>query len=254
MNITFGFITSNTSNLLESINSIIDLGIPESNFEVIIVGGINIFSHLTFINHIDFDENIKSAWITRKKNIIVENAKFENIVMCHDYIKFEKDWYEGFLNFGNNWDWCICKIKNKDGTRYRDYTFFPYYPWWNDINNKCNDKCLIPYDYPNNLKMNKFIYVSGAFYIIKKNIAIKYLLDENRIWGQGEDVILSMNLLNNNIILKCNPNSTVSFLKYHSQPQSYFNTESSVDELNKFNEELNNLSSNYFLKNFEYSF
>ena len=72
MKFTFGFITTNSSNLSESINSIINLEIPQTNFEIIIVGGENIFGHLPFITHISFDESIKNGWITRKKNIIID--------------------------------------------------------------------------------------------------------------------------------------------------------------------------------------
>ena len=36
------------------------------------------------------------------------------------------NWYNGFLKYGNNFDWCITKIINTDGSRFRDYTLFPY--------------------------------------------------------------------------------------------------------------------------------
>lgn len=258
MDFTFGIITTNKNNLNKIIQSIYDLNIPKESYEIIIVGDcyydLNIFKNMN-INCIPFDESIKHAWITRKKNIIIENAKFENIVMCHDYIIFDKNWYTGFLTFGNNWDWCICKIQNTDGTRFRDYTFFPYFSWWNDIQTKLNNKCLIPYDYPNNSKMNKFMYISGTFYLVKKNVALMYPLDENRSWGQGEDVLLSLRLLNtNNIIIKCNPNSSIFFTKYKEQHQPYFNTECTEEELNKFNNELNQLDESYFTKNFIFYF
>ena len=99
MNFTFGIITNgeNKKNLIKVINSIHKLNIP--NYEIIIVGNIFIESNKTII--INFDENIKKSWVTKKKNIITSTAKFENIVYLHDYIIFNKDWYLNFLNFGN---------------------------------------------------------------------------------------------------------------------------------------------------------
>lgn len=32
----------------------------------------------------------------QKKNIIVLNAKYENIVLLHDYVKLGDNWYKGF--------------------------------------------------------------------------------------------------------------------------------------------------------------
>jgi hypothetical protein len=49
------------------------------------------------------------------------------------------------------------------------------------------------------------MYISGAYFIIKKQIALQYPLNEKLVWGQGEDVELSQRLTDNNIVLKCNP-------------------------------------------------
>ena len=125
MDFTFGIITDgqNDNYLNTIIDSIKNNNIP--NYEIIIVGNTNLNSN-NIITIFSFDENIKKNWITKKKNIIVQNAKFENIVLLHDYIKFDKNWYNGFIIFGNNFDWCITKILNNNGERFRDYSLFPY--------------------------------------------------------------------------------------------------------------------------------
>lgn len=220
MEFTFGIITNGNNDyfLNKIIQSIINNNIP--NYEIIIVGNTKI-KELDKIRVIYFNENIKSGWITKKKNIIALNAKYDNIVMLHDYIELENDWYEGFIKYGNDFDFCITKIINNNGHRFRDYTLFPYNVDFSKIkysptiiDRYFSEHCLLPYDFVNTIKTNKYMYISGSYYVIKKNIATKYLLDENLVWGQSEDVEYSKRLHENGIIIKCNPFSSVKLLKY----------------------------------------
>jgi len=241
MDFTFGIITSgDADNYISTIiDSIVKNNIP--NYEIIIVGHTTIEETNT-IKKIHFDENIKTGWITRKKNIIAKNAKYENIVLLHDYVTITNGWYKGFLQFGNDFEFCITKITNKDGKRFRDYTLFPYevdylnifYSPGKDIDAYFDSHCLLPYHFENNIKTNKYMYISGAYYVIKKNIALKYLLDEELIWGKGEDVEYSKRLHENGIIIKCNPYSEVHLLK---QKQSvHWEKEIHEEYLKKLNE------------------
>ena len=221
MNFTFGIITdgNNDTFIKLIIASIINNQIP--NYEIIIVGNTSIKADSDNIKIILFNENIKRGWITRKKNIIVEQAVYENIVLMHDYVILNDDWYRGFLEFGDSFDFCISKIINTDGLRFRDYTLFPYKVDYldihyspGDINKYYNNVCLLPYDFINNIKTNKYMYISGAYYIIKRAIALKYPLDEKLVHCGGEDVEYSKRLHANNIIIKCNKHSSVRLLKY----------------------------------------
>lgn len=211
MNFTFGIVTNN-GDLTYPLLSIRQLNIP--NYEIIIVGNPSKYTLDKHTTIISFDETIKEGWITKKKNMICEKAKYDNIVLMHDYIFIHPDFYTGFLKFGENYNICVTKILNADNTRYRDYILFPQYPWWNKVTDWKCQKFLLPYWLPNNHKLNKFIYVSGSFYVIKKDIALKYPLDENLVWGTDEDVQLSINLTNDDILIKCNQYSTVQFMKY----------------------------------------
>ena len=239
MDFTFGIITLGESDnyLNQIIESIQQNNIP--NYEIIIVGNTKI-KKTDKIKIFLFDENIKVGWITKKKNIIAMNSKYENIVLLHDYVKFENDWYKGFLKFGNNFDWCITKIQNKNGCRYRDYTLFPYevdylnifYSPGKDIDKYFNENCLLPYNFENNIKTNKYLYISGCYYVIKKSVATVFLLDERLVQSQGEDVEYSKRLNNNGIIIKCNAFSCVSLLK--DKYQCHWETEINDEYLNKF--------------------
>jgi hypothetical protein len=238
MDFTFGIVTNsmNDNNINIIIDSIFKNNIP--NFEIIIVGNTAIKAS-DKITIFYFNETIKPAWITKKKNIIAKNAKYENIVLLHDYIKFDDNWYNGFLKFGNNFDWCVNKIINIDGGRFRDYTLFPmksdclnihYSPA--DIDSYFNENCLLPYDFVNSIKTNKYMYISGSYYVIKKDIALKHPLNEGLCWGQGEDVEFSKRLHANGIIIKCNQFSSVQFLKY--KDSTLWEKEISNEKLQKF--------------------
>jgi hypothetical protein len=238
MDFTFGIITNgeNDHNINIMIDSVYKNNIP--NFEIIIVGNTTI-KPSDKITVFYFKENVKPAWITKKKNIIAKNAKYENIVLLHDYIKLDDNWYEGFLKFGNNFDWCVNKIINIDGSRFRDYTLFSnkvdflninYSPA--DIDNYFNENCLLPYNFVNSIKTNKYMYISGSYYVIKRDIALKHQLNENLCWGQGEDVELSKRLHANGIIIQCNQFSSVKLLKY--KDRVLWEREVSNEKLQKF--------------------
>jgi hypothetical protein len=226
MDFTFGIITSGQwdGDVLTMIYSIIRNNIP--NYEIIIVGNTKIME-TDRIRVIEFDETIKSGWITRKKNLIALNAKYENIVLMHDYIMLADDWYSGFLKYGNDFEWCITKIITVEGYRFRDYTLFPSgleqfnisYSPAKDIDDYFNYHCLLPYDFENTIQTNKYMYISGAYYVIKRNIAITHLLDENLTHCGGEDVEYSKRLHQHGIIIKCNPYSCVQLLKPKEQTQ-----------------------------------
>ncbi len=218
MEFTFGIITTIYScNFLNIIlDSIISQNIEK--YEIIIVGNNNLNLKAPIykdvpIKQINFDESVKRAWITRKKNIICQEAKYENIVLMHDYIKLENGWYEGFKKYGNDFKFCVNQIKRIDGTRFRDYVFFPV-----GIEHIVGNTALVPYDVEIKQPLNKLLYISGGYYIIKKNVALENPLCEKLGWGEGEDGKLSKELTSKGINITCNPYSIVKLLKHKHKP------------------------------------
>lgn len=183
MNFTFGIITTPGSCgfLQQIVDTICDEKI--SNFEIIVVGGAE--AHVDDVMKvIPFDESKKSMWITRKKNIVTENAKYENVVYFHDYVNLVPGWYEGFKQFGNDFDICMTPILNMDGSRFRDWTI-----WIADDDPDCkNRNRLLPYDVTH---LSKFMYLSGAYWIAKRAVMQRFPLDESLSWGESEDVLWS---------------------------------------------------------------
>ncbi len=192
MDITFGIITSGTvDNYIDIIiSSIEQLNIP--NYEIIIIGNSSICRKNTIV--IPFDETIKPLWITKKKNIITKLAKYDNIVYQHDYITYNINWYNGLLKM-ENFDVCVTKMVNTDNTRYRDWILLN--GTFNNIEIP-NQYRLLPYE---NIKL-RYIHISGAFWVAKKEFMLANPLNENLVWGDGEDVEWSYRIANYaNIIL-----------------------------------------------------
>lgn len=184
MDFTFGILTGggNDAMINEIIDSIENETIP--NYEIIIIGNSRIERKNTRV--INFDETIRIGWITKKKNIITQEAKYENIVYSHDYIKLIEGWYKGQLMSGNNFNIRMDKIINNNGERFRDWCIWPH------NNNKMDGfigiDCLIPYDITH---LSKYMYISGSYWIAKKEVMVEFPLNENLVWGQGEDVLWS---------------------------------------------------------------
>jgi glycosyltransferase involved in cell wall biosynthesis len=185
MNITFGIITDgkNPDMLHRVLHSIEQQEIWEERFEIIVVGGNEAYKD-DLIEYVPFDETQKKAWITRKKNIIIEKAKKDNICFLHDYVALEPDWFRNFEEInGGFFHVAMTPIINADGTRYRDWTLWPH-----DLDNiwgpHCRE-CLLPYDVDD---LTHWQYISGAYWVAKTWVMKKYPLNESLSWGESEDV------------------------------------------------------------------
>lgn len=209
MDFTFGIVTDGRSD--SNINLIIDsIEIQNiKNYEIVIVGNSAVNRKNTKI--LQFDESIKTAWITKKKNLITENALYENIVYLHDYVYFSKNWYDEFVNFGNEFDVCMNVIINTDGKRFRDWCL-----WHDDVKEiLINREYLLPYDVSD---LTDKMYISGAYFVSKKKFMSENKLDESLSWGESEDVEWSYRIrkfykyrMNYNSIVKLLKNKYMDF-------------------------------------------
>ena len=217
MEFTFGIITTmekqthetdNQHYVYDIIDSIEKNNIPKDKYEIIIVGGPNYYQDYENVNHIEFDDVTTPRWITKKKNLITEHAKFENIVFSHDYIQYDKNWYKGFLKFGNDWDLCMCIHKAYEGHRFRDWLVWEDPDLCYNVDGYDHRIALPPYDYD---KTN-YMQISGFWWVAKKYVMEKDPLDENLKWGDAEDVEWSFQVRDKYKYVM-NTNSIVEVLK-----------------------------------------
>ena len=202
---TFGIITvyEDKQRLQEIIESIRNLNVPE--YEILFVGGGD-SSEIDGedIRKIDFDESIKERWITKKKNVLVKEAKYENIVLMHDYHIFDKDWYKNFVEFGTDWEICSCPQYLITGSRNpMDWSLW----------DKPGHGRAWSLNY-NDWSQTKYMYISGGFFMVKRHVMIEEPLDESRGWNEEEDVEWSYRV-RDKYVMKCNGKSIVRHNKWH---------------------------------------
>lgn len=224
MDFTFGIITDGNYDhfINETINSIEMENIP--NYEIIVVGNSGVIRNNTIV--IPFNENIRPMWITKKKNIITQNAKYENIVFLHDYIRLCPGWYEGYLKFGNDFIVCMNIILNLDGSRFRDWVLWEN-PTINGEEIIKRAEHIIPYHIDN---LSRYMYFSGAYWVAKKYIMEKIPLNEDLVWNRGEDVEWSKKYRVDNKFLM-NINSKVKLMKMKDPVYRFLEDEETIKKL-----------------------
>lgn len=241
MEFTFGIITTNETNqYLPTIINQIKKEVPYDKREIIVVGGDN--PNIDGVIHIEFDESQKPKWITKKKNLITQYSTKENIVYLHDYIGFHEGWYRGQVKRGNDFFIRMDKIINYDGSRFRDWTIWPHNG--NEIDDIVSNgrQCLLPYHTDG---LSKFMYISGTYWIAKKDVMLKHPLNENLGWGQSEDVEWSK-IVRERYDFQMNQHSTVKILK--SGKHRVFNEMNQNTLKNILSEIGISLTSNYITK------
>lgn len=171
--------------------------------EVIIVGPQS--SQLNFIPKIKVryliykELGLAPGWITKKKNLGVKMAVYDKVAVCHDYVVFQTGWKKGFDIFGNDFDVCVNKIINFDGTRFRDWIAWDY----PEVG-----PGLLPY----HIECTQYQIISGTFFVVKRNFYLENLLDEKIRWGEGEDAEWSLRI-RKKTKFKLNLLSSVTFSK-----------------------------------------
>jgi hypothetical protein len=173
-------------------------------YEIVLVGDSSKISMFAAddVKIIEFDESIKRSWITRKKNLIAQNCKFNKISMHHDYVAVLPGWFENFEKFGNDWDVAMTRVENVDGSRFRDWV-----SWYEGA----GEKIIQFLKYDDHTQTDQ-MYVSGSYFCVKKQFLLLNPFDENLCWGQGEDVEWSKRV-RNSWNYKMNFRSSVRSLK-----------------------------------------
>lgn len=200
MKFSFGILTlyENTEQIQGVIDSIEALKIPE--YEILLIGPKND----QFKNGIEFDETEKEGWITRKKNVLVDSAKYDNVVVMHDYYTFDKDWYTNFVEFGDEWDVCSNAQQLINGNRH----FTDWVTWDSPIFPRYT---AMAYD---DWSHTRCMYQSGGYMIVKKDFYKKFPMNEEMTWGTAEDVEWSLRM-RTSALWKCNGKSIVKHNKVH---------------------------------------
>ena len=139
------------------------------------------------VRKIDFDESVKIGWITKKKNDVVKLAKYENLVIMHDYFIFHEFWYKGYIKIFekfNNCDLCLNPVCMQDGRReYTDWVTWDHPRFGRHASLNYNDEIH-----------TKHQYFSGGYFVVKKSFFLENPLNEELTSHQSEDVEWSLRI------------------------------------------------------------
>ena len=105
---------------------------------------------------------------------------------------------------------CMNKIVNPDNTRITDWVIWPHNDNFMDDIVLPSRECLIPYEMTH---LSKYMYISGTYWVAKKEVMKEFPLDESLSWGESEDVEWSKKV-RNKYSFSINSNSIVKTLKY----------------------------------------
>lgn len=188
---TFGIVTRGTKDhwVDNSIRSIEALGIPK--YEIIVCGKYD-GKYKNKVKCIYFTEKDNLGWITKKKNLIMEAATYDNAVIVHDRIFFDKTWFDGMKRYGNYFDVLSCP-RPEIGTNMQGGDWVAIRP----------DNGWVGYlDYSD---WDENVHIDGGLYIIKKSVWKKVPWNEYLHWNLGEDTELSRRYHKFGVVPRFNP-------------------------------------------------
>ncbi len=204
---TFGVITNGKRPdwLAEIITSIRKQKIP--HYEIIVCGTYHGLPAPDII-YLPFNHRDYLGWITRKKNLIIKKAQYQNICLLHDRIILHSDWFKGIKKWGN----CFEVIINKTVIQGSDDPVLDYLVYKNldqlNINQLQDYFVYIPAGNIQYRDWDKNAISYSCNFITKKYILEQNPYNETTYWNQYEDLLMSQENIRKGILIRMNPAAT----------------------------------------------
>lgn len=205
---TFGIVSDGRKNerILTVIETIRELNIP--NFEILICGPAPSAVLPGYVKVIDDSSYYKDIRIPlcKKKNAIIDNASYNNLVIIHDRINFDKYWFQQVVQSGNYFDAFIPAILDEDTKTQHVIDLDSF------------DGPIVKYHIPIFTKRwTPTLYMDGSVIIVKTNIAKQIHLSGYLHWGEYDDIDFTRKLKDNGYIITVNHNVVVYTMTYGKQ-------------------------------------
>lgn len=198
---SFGIVSDGRKNerIMSLINTISSFKIPE--FEILICGPSPADALPPNVKVIDdspcyVDLRIP---ISRKKNLLIKAARFNNLIIMHDRISFPSDWYKKMCIYGNYYDLLCVPILNEDDHSKRMIDWVTYGSTsfeFNKLKLFSRGNSYLNYD-----EWSEKIYVNGGYFQVKRNIISSVMLNPNLYWGEKEDTDMSIRLYDAGVLV-----------------------------------------------------
>ena len=183
MNFTFGIVTdySAPDRIAKIADSIRGLMIPK--YEILLVSPLPDMEKDDLRNIYMYDPHHKGL-VTKKKNIIAQQAQYDNLVIFHDYYEFDSQWYNGYLRFGDDWDVCSNAQLLITGKRH----FTDWVVWDSPVFPRYTSLAYSDWSH------TRYMYQSGGYMLIKREFLLRFPMNESMPWGTAEDVEWSLRM------------------------------------------------------------
>lgn len=215
---TFGICTGyeNAEHLIKCVDSIRNQKLDD--YQIIVVGPEvpdEIYDELSAndIEFVEFDESLRSRWITKKKNLIAQKAVFDRICLMHDYLWLTPKWAKELREFEMVHPWSVLAFpqQRSDGGRF-------WYDWSGFRGPRQLDDRQF-YEYTD-WTHNDEVYISGNIFCVNRELLLDNPFDEKLGHMQEEDLVWSRQIAPY-VHFKCAFNSLVCHQKEH-RDQHFF--------------------------------
>ncbi len=201
---SFGIISNGSQqsilNIERIVREICNLNIPF--FEILICGPGFLQQHFKECKVLSDDDLLDCLRppVTIKKNRIIANAKYENLVIQHDRIFYSSSWFNDLiLELPFEFD-LVCPIILDDN--FRRFRIMDWMVYSGDISipSKSFGRLM------SRNKWNVNMYIDGGFLMGKRSVFLNVLMNENLSWGECEDLHYSRILFENGYLIQplCN--------------------------------------------------
>ncbi|MBI4342995.1 MAG: hypothetical protein HY599_06480 [Candidatus Omnitrophica bacterium] len=168
--------------LQEAIAAIREQGIPR--YEIILVGPRDrLPAEGKDLRVIDFTQHDDRGWISRKKNLVAEHARYENLAILHDRIRLDPDWYTGMLAYGNAF-WLLGVPIRSQAPQARTVD-------WVRFDGRRGLRRLAEIELLDYADWDPCVFINGALLMAKRSCWLQIGLDERLFWQEDEDVWFS---------------------------------------------------------------
>ena len=150
-------------------------------YEIVLISpqAVEPFASQQDVRQLVFSERDDLGWITRKKNLICKDARFSDIVVCHDRFEFTPSFFQAFQSWGCSYSIAAVRLNLPEGKRALD---------WGVVQGENHSWCsggLLNYR-----DHSRFAYVPGGVTLIRKSFWEKFPWCEDLYWNEHEDVEL----------------------------------------------------------------
>jgi len=216
--ITFGICTGydNPEHLITCVNSIHAQDLDE--YEILLIGPECPEDLATDLAHpnlrfIPFDFSVRRLWITKKKNVLAQEAQYERLCLLHDYLTLSPHWYQALHRFELEYPWSVLAFPQQrvDGKRF-------WYDWSGFDGPRELDRRVF-YNY-SDWQHQGDVYISGNIFCVHRDLLLLVPFNESLGHMQEEDLEWT-NRLRPFVHFKCAYNCTVYHQKEH-RDQKFF--------------------------------